>query len=200
MIRFFTRWFGNKTSDRNDTPDAPEPVSDADILRDHFSPSPDALAALAKLVELIVKPLDTVTRHRLVAYVLDAEPGEDTSSILDWVLTRDMSAPETLDPSNWCLCISVDWRASDQIEWQANQMLDTLGIAERWTWDGEGDVPAGLLVLGAWLADKGYALLHLDTGHDAYTAFAVSQDDLAEALALAHAAGAEISMYDDLRP
>lgn len=196
MTRFFSRWFGNnKASDSKNAPEAPEPqVSDAEILRDHFSPSPDALSALAKLVEIIAKPLDTATRDRLVACVHNAEPGEDTSSILDWVLTRDMGTPETFDRPNWCLCISVDWRASDEIEWQANLMLDTLNIAERWTWSREGDVPAGLLKLGAWLANRGYALLCLDTGGDAYSAFAVRQNDLSEVLALAHSAGAEISM------
>ncbi|VWB21521.1 hypothetical protein BPS26883_00870 [Burkholderia pseudomultivorans] len=202
MVRLFRRWFGNsKAVDANNPPEPAEPsISDAEMLRDYFSPSPQALSALADLVEIIVKPLDAAARERLVAYVHHAEPGEDASSILDWVLTRDVSTtPEVIDTSDWCLCISVDWRASYDIEWQANQMLDTLGVAERWTWRADGDVPAGLSVLGRWLHDKGYVLLHLDTGSDEYTAFAVRHEDLDRVLALAKAAGADISTDIEFR-
>ncbi|QCP53661.1 hypothetical protein FAZ95_32065 [Trinickia violacea] len=200
MARFLSRWLSrDKTDGARENVAAPDQtISDAKILRDHFSPSQSALSALADLVRIIVKPLDAATRERLVALVRDAEPGEDASSILHWTLTRDVNEPETIDPSGWCLCISVDWRASNEIEWQTNQMLDTLGIAERWTWSGAGDVPAGLLAFGEWLGHRGYALLHLDTGSDAYMAFAVGRGDLDEVLTLANAAGAAIERIESV--
>ncbi|TCG03669.1 hypothetical protein BZM27_46690 [Paraburkholderia steynii] len=199
MFRIFNRWFSHSREERLQvTPAAPErELSDVEILRDHFSSSQAAESALTDLVQLIAKPLDAATRERLVASTRDAEPGEDTSAILDWALMRHVGEPESIDPSDWCLCIFVDWRASDEIEWQANQLLNTLGIADRWICpDDEQTVPGGLLAFGAWLAPKGYALLHLDTGSDDYIAFAVKRDDLDEALRLATTASANIKTDD----
>ncbi|WP_051481752.1 DUF6630 family protein [Paraburkholderia nodosa] len=179
----------------------PEPkLSDAEILRDHFSPSQHAVSALMDLVQLISTPLEAATRERVVACVRDAEPGEDASTMLDWALTRHFGETETIDPSDWCLCISVDWRASDEIEWQANRLLHTLGIADRWTCpSGNLTVPDALLAFGAWLAQKGYTLLHLDTGSDGYIAFVIRRDDLDEALRLATTAGAVVETGDMFR-
>ncbi|MFC5430685.1 hypothetical protein ACFPTO_18040 [Paraburkholderia denitrificans] len=119
---------------------------------------------------------------------------------LDNIAMRHIGGTETIAPSDWCLCISVDWRASDEIEWQANRLLHTLGIADRWTCPG-GDltVPDALLSFGAWLAQKGYTLLHLDTGSDGYIAFAIRRDDLDEALSLATTAGAVVETDDMFR-
>ncbi|RQR54018.1 hypothetical protein DIE19_26255 [Burkholderia sp. Bp9126] len=198
----FSRWFRHSREKRlKVTAAALEPeLSDGEILRDHFSLAQHAVSALMGLMRLITKPLDAATRERLVTHVRDAEPGEDASSILHWALTRHVGEPETIDPSDWCLCISVDWRASDEIEWQANRLLHTLGIVDRWICPGgELTVPGGFLDFGAWLAQKGYALLHLDTGSDEYVAFAIRWDDLDAALRLATTAGAVVETGDMFR-
>ncbi|NWK44787.1 DUF6630 family protein [Ralstonia pickettii] len=197
LTRFLSRWLRRNKDERENKAEAGQepPVGDAERLSDNLSPS---LSALAELVRIIANPLDEATREGLITYVSDAET-DDASSLLDWVLTRDASAPEAIDRSCWCLCISVDWRASYDIERQANELLRTLGISERWTWSSVGDVSATLLSFGEWLSRRDYALLHLDTGHDEYTAFAVRQDDVEKALTLSNAAGAAVLTDEGFR-
>lgn len=186
MLRIFSRWFTTGRENRSQVTLPPLELSDVEILREHFSPAPHVLPALVDLVRLITKPLDGATRDRLANYVRDAEPGEDASSILYRALTRDVAELEIIKPSDWCLCICVDWAATNDVEWQANQLLDTLGIADRWVSSGgELTVLGAFLELDTWLAPKGYALLRLDTGNDEYVAFAIGRDDLDEALRLA---------------
>jgi len=134
MFRIFSRWCraGRRKHSRVVAAPLEPELSDVEILHAHCSPAPHDLSALTDLVRLITKPLDAATRERLVTHVCDAELGEDVSSILHWVLTRDVAGPETTDPSEWCLCICVDWRASDEVEWQANRLLATLRIEDRW--------------------------------------------------------------------
>ncbi|MBN3761132.1 hypothetical protein [Burkholderia sp. Ac-20365] len=199
MYRILSRWLSRFRGQRPQVlRDAFEPeIPDAEILREHFTPSQASISALTDLVRLITTPLGSATRERLALSTRDAAPGEDASAILDWVLTRHVGEPESVDSSEWSLSISVDWRASDEIEWQANRLLDTLGIEDRWRGpDGDRTVPGVLLNFGAWLDQRGYALLHLDTGSDDYIAFVIRRDDVDEALRLSTTAGAVVETGD----
>lgn len=102
----------------------------------------------------------------------------------------------------WTLTIWVDWKASDEIEWQANTLLDTLGIAARWEWTrapNEHTVPIGLLDFGDWLRPHGYHLMHVETGGDDYFAFPILAALLDEALAHAARAGLKVEQDDAFR-
>ncbi|UXU85966.1 hypothetical protein LXM88_01400 [Burkholderia sp. S-53] len=167
-------------------------LTDADILREYFSPSRGTVDHLAELIQLITTPLNEALRDRLVSKVRDAEPGENATDILVWALTRDTVEPEVNDEGRWTLCIEVDWRASDEIEWQANEILSTLKMEQRWEWGNVGLCPVGLLAFNAWLVPRGYTLMHVDTGNDAYFAFVVLQSEAAKVLSLAQASGVDV--------
>lgn len=167
-------------------------LTDVQILRDSFSPSSEAVCALTELVKVITSPLDPALRHRLMSKVGRAETGEDATEILLWALTRDTGEPEVCDEGRWTICIDVDWRGSDEIEWQANEVLATLKIEQRWKWGDVGLCPVGLLEFNNWLARLGYTLMHVDTGSDSYLAFVVAQSAAGRVLELAQASGARV--------
>ncbi|WP_424949453.1 DUF6630 family protein [Deinococcus sp.] len=88
-----------------------------------------------------------------------------------------------LDPaqSRWWLCLHVDWKAWDEVEWQVQAMARTLkleggGFVSR---VAAGPAPLMLDVLAeasAWLRLLGHGLLYLDTEGDEYLAVPVRQE------------------------
>ena len=90
------------------------------------------------------------------------------------------------------LVIQVDWKAHEEIEWQVAELASSFGIPERWSWTTPAEtrtVPDGLCAVAGWAAPLGYALMHLDLGHDAYYALMVKREDAQEAHQSARAAG-----------
>lgn len=91
-----------------------------------------------------------------------------------------------LDPhlSRWWLCLHVDWKASDEVHWQAQAIARTLGLDV----DAVGPPPApdtpmldALAEASSRLHALGYALLYLDTDSDEYLAVPVRHDLLRQA-------------------
>jgi hypothetical protein len=71
--------------------------------------------------------------------------------------------------------MQVDWKAADEVVWQAQEILAMLLPDERWSIDGPVDVQHGLDAFDAWLAERGHALVQLESEEDAYYAFVVPQ-------------------------
>lgn len=93
--------------------------------------------------------------------------------------------------------IQLDWKAREEIAWQASEILSTFGVNERWERDCEtefGSVPESLLALSDWLTDRGLALLHFETGSDSYCSLIVRASDISTAKELAMAA--QLTLYD----
>lgn len=111
------------------------------------------------------------------------------------VLQEIMAGDEGQRPGQW-LILFVDWRASDEIGWQAAELVGRrrAGLA----WDGAEaefeSVPHAFAALAAWLAGHGLALLHIETDADAYCAAIVDAAEAAPARRLAEAAG--LTVYD----
>ena len=96
------------------------------------------------------------------------------------------------------LMISVDWKASDQIDWQANDILALHGIDDEWQWEYDGKtVMEGMAALSAWLKRHALALLSIDFGHDAYHMFIVTEDIAPQAVALGQRAGLNVLSFPD---
>ncbi|MDC6178388.1 hypothetical protein C2I33_20045 [Ralstonia solanacearum] len=195
MLKHFKRLFSRPaTTAQADV----EPLSDEDILREYFSPAANAIDALAEFARLVATPLGSTEADRLVAWVrTGGQPGDDIAELLVWAIARDPG-----EDVAWTLAIWVDWKASDEIEWQANALLDTLGIAARWEWTrdpSEHTVPIGLLDFGNWLRPYGYHLMHVETGGDDYFAFPIRVALLDEALAHAACAGLKVEQDDAFR-
>lgn len=97
----------------------------------------------------------------------------------------------------WML-MHIDWKASDEIDWQVNDMLSTRGIDEQWEWDSEGKtVMQGLKVLADWLPKHALSLLSIDFGHDAYYMLIVDDAVAAQAIELGRRAGLDVTSFQD---
>ncbi|OCS43718.1 DUF6630 family protein [Ralstonia pickettii] len=194
MLKRFKHLFSRPAS----TSVSEDPLRDDDILRDDFSPSTETLDALAEFVRLVGSPCGQAEADQIADSVRTGDlPGDDIAGLLTWSLARNLG-----DGAPWTLAISVDWKAWDEIEWQAEKLLDTLGIGARWEWaraEAERTVADGLLDFGAWLRPHGYELLHVDTGGDDYFAFPIRADLLQEARLYAERAGLKIEQADDFR-
>ncbi|MHA6886736.1 DUF6630 family protein [Ralstonia pseudosolanacearum] len=193
MLKLLKRLFSRPATTAQ--ADAVEPLSDADILREYFSPPAEAIDALAEFTRRVAAPLGNTEADRLAAWVrTGGQPGDDIADLLvGWDPEADVA---------WTLAIGVDWKASDEIAWQANALLDTLGIAARWEWTrdpSEHTVAIGLLDFGDWLRPHGYHLLHVDTGGDEYFAFPLRAALLDEALAHAGRAGLKVEQAEAFR-
>ncbi|MFX5494236.1 hypothetical protein ABTD62_21075, partial [Acinetobacter baumannii] len=78
--------------------------------------------------------------------------------------------------------IQVDWKATEEVEWQANELLTAAGIAENWHMENgtKVTVPHALVEFSTWVRPRGFRLLHLDLGDDSYYALLVREDQLEE--------------------
>ena len=97
----------------------------------------------------------------------------------------------------WML-MHIDWKASDEIDWQVNDMLSTRGIDDQWEWDSDGKtVMQGLKALADWLPKHALSLLSIDFGHDAYYMLIVDDAVAAQAIELGRRAGLDVTSFQD---
>ena len=91
----------------------------------------------------------------------------------------------------------MDWKAREEIVWQASEILSTFGISERWDRDCEAEfnsVPEALLALSDWLAKRDLALLHFETKSDSYCSLIVKASEVLTVKERAIAA--QLALYD----
>lgn len=148
-------------------------------------------AALADFVRLITRHLGEQTAEALVQEVLTSD--EEPLYALRFENYGDGGIPVIID---------VDWKAYDEIDWQADMLLAGRGIEERWQWEMPEDrrqrtVINALKSLERWLQPHGLALLHIDSGGDDYQAFFVERDLAGKAIELGVAAGLAVCSHRD---
>ncbi|THF70568.1 hypothetical protein E7T06_06455 [Deinococcus sp. Arct2-2] len=83
----------------------------------------------------------------------------------------------------WWLVLQVDWKAADEVEWQAQLIAKTQGLTKPYEWQanpGDG-VPEGLAAFAAWLEPQGFCYRPWLRDEDAYAGFVVPHA-LAEAV------------------
>tara|TARA_Y100000296_G_scaffold43455_2_gene49936 strand:+ start:5941 stop:6258 length:318 start_codon:yes stop_codon:yes gene_type:complete len=95
--------------------------------------------------------------------------------------------------------IQVDWKATEEVAWQANELLTAAGIAETWHMKSgtKAAVLHALAEFSTWVRPRGFRLLHLDLGDDAYYALLVREDQLEEIVQAAEDAGLDVQESDD---
>jgi len=170
------------------TPSQPEPdenLSDTQILKEYFSPSKEARQALKRLTALITRQLGSDESKRLTNRVMAClQPGDAVEEALVNGLIEDGR-----------MLLSVDWRAADEVAWQANALLRAFGVTAPWELAvaEAATVPRALLALSAWAGQHGLSLLHI--GGDGYAAFLVRNADLPAVLDLAAQAG--LTLHDE---
>ena len=87
-----------------------------------------------------------------------------------------------LDPAQceWWLCLHVDWKAWDEVEWQVQAIARTLELESGGFVSQVAVSPTALMLdvlaeASAWVRLRGYELLYLDTKSDEYLAVPVRQ-------------------------
>lgn len=191
MLKLFSKLF------RRDPPAVSEPTaqtrevfSDAQLLRAHFAVTKEAEEALRRFSTLITVQLGSEESQRLTSRVVSRLRLGDTP---DDAITSGFLDDEGQRPGKWLL-IQVDWKATEEVEWQANELLAVAGVTETWQWQGRTNatVAEALLAFSAWVAQRQFHLLHLDLGHDAYYALLVPADKSEEVLRAAEEAGLKL--------
>lgn len=191
MLKLFSRLL------KRDVHTAPGPVheenevhSNEQLLRAHFSFSEEAGQALGRFVSLISGHLGSGESERLSSLAVSRLRLGDTA---DDAIADSLLGDDGQRPGKWLL-LQVDWKATEEVEWQANELLAAAGLTERWQLQDGPDttVPQALLAFSAWAEHLGFHLLHLDLGHDAYYALLAPADRSAAMLRAALEAGLKL--------
>ncbi|MCF8203429.1 MAG: hypothetical protein K9J82_00015 [Methylotenera sp.] len=118
-------------------PDEPEPVSDREIVDDHFKAPPvpreqreafEALSALllAHLPDALSLPKGKQLRARL-------KPGVEPAEALGgWI--NDNNGPKSRVG-----VMALDWKAREEVQWQAASLARAHGVALDWAYDVSRD-------------------------------------------------------------
>lgn len=188
-MNIWKRLFGPKQQEAVKPNIEPDPnLTDAQILREYFSVKPEMKRSLRSLLYIACKNVGEKESRRITASVIrELTPGTSAAEALNASLSNEDGQRK----GSW-VAISIDWKAVEEINWQANEILHSLDISEQWTHPeprGADAVEKYLYAFGVWLAARGYQLLHIDPECDAYIAFVVHENLLQEALELASAAG-----------
>lgn len=156
--------------------------------------------AMDQFVRLISRQLDDEEGARLANNVLAQFDGGEAAADKEAVagfFYEGVLGDAGQQRGRWLL-IQIDWKASDEIDWQVNEILATRGIADQWEWDSDGKtVMQGLKVLSDWLPKHRLSLLSIDFGHDAYYMLIVDDEIAEQAIALSRRAGLDVMSFPD---
>ncbi|MCA1326293.1 hypothetical protein [Herbaspirillum sp. alder98] len=195
MLKLLSKLLGRDlTAPPAPTVEEEETLSDAQILKEYFSVSKQNKQALRRFVSLITVQLGVKESQRLTTSVIShLEPGSTASEAIENGILDDGQRR-----GKWVL-LQVDWKATEEVEWQANELLAAAGIADTWHMESstKATVPHALLEFSSWVKPRGLRLLHLDLGDDAYYALLALADQLEEIVQAAEDAGLKIQESDD---
>ncbi|WP_425147350.1 DUF6630 family protein [Deinococcus sp.] len=146
-----------------------------------------------ELLALILEPLDAERMAEIAGRVRRGRQEALEGEELDALRAALQDAPDEyadgwwLDParSRFWLCLCVDWKASDEVEWQVQGMARTLGLpggfrSVAMSQPGS-QTPDVLREAATWMQGGGFDLLGLETGSDAYMALPIRLDSLERA-------------------
>lgn len=182
MLKLLGRLLGRDLATPTEPP-VDENVSEREIWRE-LHPSAEKKTQLRKFLRLITSHLSKSESTRLTKIAADSL--EDACSAYD-ALAESILEENGQKRGKW-IFIQVDWKAEEELEWQANELLSTRGVTVQWHHDWRNSptgVPTALINLSDWLASYELSLLHIDTGSDCYCSFIVRQDEVESAIALA---------------
>ena len=182
MLKLLSRLLGRDLTAPTEPP-VDENVSEREIWRE-LHPSAEKKTQLRKFLRLITSHLSQAESRRLTRIAADSL--EDACSAYD-ALSESILGENGQKRGKW-IFIQVDWKAEDELEWQANELLSTRGVTEQWHHDWRNNptgVPTALINLSDWLDKYELSLLHVDTESDCYCSFIVRQDEAESAIALA---------------
>ncbi|MDN4055104.1 hypothetical protein QPK32_18690 [Massilia sp. YIM B02763] len=175
--------------------EADESLSDTQILQEHFSVSRKSRRALKQFVLLISQHLGADESQRLASRVMSClQPGEMAGD----ALLNGLVGERGQQLGKWLL-IHLDYRASEEIEWRANEALRSHCQPAPWHSSGTEEATAAdiLLSFSIWVRQHGMELLHIRTGGSDWSPLLAKHADLPRILALAEEAGLTIQREDE---
>jgi hypothetical protein len=104
--------------------------------------------------------------------------GDEVDTALRNALLPEEAAGEESNPG----FMACDWKAAEEVQWQANLLCQSHGLSERWS-APNGSLMSILQDLDAWLHGQGHSLLYFSDG-DGLVAFALPTDRVASAIAI----------------
>ncbi|ULH15792.1 hypothetical protein MF271_03910 [Deinococcus sp. KNUC1210] len=160
---------------------------------------------MTDLLALILTPLtpelNTEIRRRFQQPTVEVEGLYALCEALQDVPSDDFLPGWWLDAavSRFWLCLHVDWKASDEVEWQVQAIARSLHLPGTFV-SAVGNSPRAttpdvLTEAAAWLRRQGYELLALDTGGDEYLSVPIRLDLLRQALTTADQSSLSTSLY-----
>ncbi|MEV4782041.1 DUF6630 family protein [Burkholderia sp. LMU1-1-1.1] len=156
--------------------------------------------AMEQFMRLVTRQLGDEESERLTNNVLAQFDGSEVNEgwfALTNFLCEGLLGEEGQEHGKW-LMIQVDWKASEEIDWQVNEMLETRGIDDQWEWDSGGrTVMDGLKVLSDWLPRHALSLLSVDFGQDAYHMLIVDNEIAARVIETGQRAGVDVRSFQD---
>lgn len=153
----------------------------------------------AALLQLLLAPLsdqDGLQVRRAFVQALETRlqdlgslpysPSQLRGARADALMEALTAHAENQEVPAWWLLMQVDWKAADEVEWQARLMCQTHGLPISFSWSSvpSDGVPEALAAFAAWLEPHGFRYRPWLRGEDAYAGFIVPHSQ-AEALELA---------------
>lgn len=185
MFKWLTHLFAASPHRAGADDEAREAFGQSPRTQPPLSVPPLVQEALREFVELAAEPLGAAEARRLASSVAASLAAGSTASEALWDGLVDDDGQQR---GKWLL-IQLDWKDVDEIGWQAEEIADAYGLPD--SWRPERDfryVPEAMASLARWFAARGYALLDIDTGGDAYACLAAPQGNVEELLELAREA------------
>jgi hypothetical protein len=199
MLKLITWLFGQRAQSLPEPETGPEVDSgllDRQILNEYFSIPPEAKRALRAFVLHASAHLGEKESARLARRVVQSiEPGGSAdAALVDGLVKRSGQ-----QRGKWLL-LHVDWKAVEEVSWQADELATALNIKPRWAGQEIARttrVAELLHAFGVWLSEHQYALVHVDTDGDSYAALAMPADRVDKAFELARAAQLKADSNED---
>lgn len=156
-------------------------------------------AGASGLTRLITRHLGDQESERLVRHVEAKYDATGPTSIdeIRWLFYDAMLDNDGQQRGKWFM-LQVDWKASEEVAWQVQEMLAARGVEPLWQWDHEGKtVMQGLSDLSHWLAPRPLSLLIVDYESDSYYALIMETALVGETISLGWEAGVKILGFDE---
>lgn len=156
-------------------------------------------AGAGAFMRLISRHLGDQESQRL-GRLVEAKYGAKNRTSIDeirWLFYDAMLDDQGQQLGQW-LMLQVDLKDSEEVAWQAQEMLTARGIKQPWDWDDQGKtVMQGLEDLSLWLAERQFSLLVVDYESDSYYALIVENTLVNQAIALAQDGGVKLVRFED---
>jgi hypothetical protein len=156
-------------------------------------------AGACAFMRLISRHLGEQESERLARHMAAKYDANGSTNIdeIRWLFYDAMLNDQGQQRGHW-LMLQVDLKDSEEVAWQAQEMLATRDIEPVWQWEDQGKtVMQGLGDLSRWLAPRQLSLLIVDYESDSYYALIVDNALVEQAIALAREAGVKLLRFED---